>query len=177
MGRPMLSKSLIQFFVDGWSCVPSLSFTWDQTMVEIMQIMVTSFKRSHACTATLSAPSPAAGDHRPTPLLETSGHSRASLGQSLVGSLLLFSGPWYAQGSVCAIQESVSQSCISSGGSKVGLMVTSSKRGLTLLHKTSVQFSRSVMSNSLRPHESQHTRPPCPSSTPGVHSDSRPLSQ
>ena len=33
------------------------------------------------------------------------------------------------------------------------------------------------MSNSLRPHESQHTRPPCPSPTPGVHSDSRPSSQ
>ena len=38
---------------------------------------------------------------------------------------------------------------------------------------SSVQFSRSVVSNSLRPHESQHTRPPCPSPTPGVHSDSR----
>ena len=33
------------------------------------------------------------------------------------------------------------------------------------------------MSNSLRPHESQHARPPCPSPTPGVHSDSRPSSQ
>ena len=33
------------------------------------------------------------------------------------------------------------------------------------------------MSDSLRPHESQHTRPPCPSPTPGVHSDSRPSSQ
>ena len=33
------------------------------------------------------------------------------------------------------------------------------------------------MSDSLWPHESQHTRPPCPSPTPGVHSDSRPLSQ
>ena len=41
----------------------------------------------------------------------------------------------------------------------------------------SVQFSRSVMSNSLRPHESQHARPPCPSPSPGVHSNSRPLSQ
>ena len=41
----------------------------------------------------------------------------------------------------------------------------------------SVQFSCSVVSDSLRPHESQHARPPCPSSTPGVHSDSRPLSQ
>ena len=42
---------------------------------------------------------------------------------------------------------------------------------------SSVQFSRSVMSDSLRPHESQHARPPCPSPTPGVRSDSRPLSQ
>ena len=42
---------------------------------------------------------------------------------------------------------------------------------------SSVQFSGSVMSDSLRPHESQHTRPPCPSPTPGVHSDSRPSSQ
>ena len=41
----------------------------------------------------------------------------------------------------------------------------------------SVQFSCSVVSDSLRPHELQHTRPPCPSPTPGVHSDSRPLSQ
>ena len=37
----------------------------------------------------------------------------------------------------------------------------------------SVQFSLSVMSDFLRPHESQHARPPCPSPSPGVHSDSR----
>ena len=42
--------------------------------------------------------------------------------------------------------------------------------------KSSVQFSRSVVSDSMRPHESQHTRPPCPSPTPGVHSNSRPSS-
>ena len=36
----------------------------------------------------------------------------------------------------------------------------------------SVQFSRSVVSDSLRPHESQHARPPCPSPTPGAHSNS-----
>ena len=41
----------------------------------------------------------------------------------------------------------------------------------------SVHFSRSVVSDSLRPHESQHARPPCPSQTPGVHPDSRPSSQ
>ena len=39
------------------------------------------------------------------------------------------------------------------------------------------QISRSVVSDSLRPHELQHTRPPCPSPTPGVHSDSHPSSQ
>ena len=40
-----------------------------------------------------------------------------------------------------------------------------------------LQFSSSVVSDSLRPHESQHARPPCPSPTPAVHSDSRPSSQ
>ena len=39
------------------------------------------------------------------------------------------------------------------------------------------QISHSVVSDSLRPHESQHARPPCPSATPRVHSDSRPSSQ
>ena len=42
---------------------------------------------------------------------------------------------------------------------------------------SSVQFSRSVVSNFLGPHESQHPRPPCPSPTPRVHSNSCPLSQ
>ena len=45
-----------------------------------------------------------------------------------------------------------------------------------LLKIFSVQFSRSVVSDSLWPHESQNARPPCPSPTPGVHSDSRPSS-
>ena len=39
------------------------------------------------------------------------------------------------------------------------------------------QISRSVVSDSLRPHELQHARPSCPSPTPGVHWDSRPLSR
>ena len=42
---------------------------------------------------------------------------------------------------------------------------------------SSVQFSHSVVSDSLRPHESQHARPPCSSPTPRVHSDSHPSSQ
>ena len=43
--------------------------------------------------------------------------------------------------------------------------------------KPTVQFSHSVMSDSLRPHELQHARPPCPSPTPGVDPNSCPLSQ
>ena len=53
-------------------------------------------------------------------------------------------------------------------------------RDITLSTKvrlvSSVQISHSVVSDSLQPHESQHTRLPCPSSTPGVHSDPRPSS-
>ena len=43
-----------------------------------------------------------------------------------------------------------------------------------LIHLMTVQFSHSVVSDSLRPHESQHARPPCPSPTPGVYSNSCP---
>ena len=124
----MLIKSLTQFSVDGWSCVPSLLLTWGPTMVEVVKIMVTSLKRSHTCPATLSAPNPAAGHHRPMPLLETLRHSQASPGQSLVGLLIFSPGAWCTQGPVCALQESISQFCVSSASSMVGLMVTSSKR-------------------------------------------------
>ena len=63
-------------------------------MVELMEIIVTYFKRSHAGTAILSAPNPAAGHRRHTPPPETPGHSWASLCQSLVGSPLLAPGSW-----------------------------------------------------------------------------------
>ena len=46
-----------------------------------------------------------------------------------------------------------------------------------LIFPHSVQFSRTVVSDSLRPHESQHARPPCPSPTPGIYPSSCPLSQ
>ena len=51
-------------------------------------------------------------------------------------------------------------------------------RKIFVLHETSsVQFSCSVVSDSLQPHELQHPRPPCPSPTPGVYSNSCPLSR
>ena len=46
-----------------------------------------------------------------------------------------------------------------------------------VLRFNSVQFSRSVVSNSLRPYGLQHTRPPCPSPAPGIYSNSSPSSQ
>ena len=74
----MLSKSLIQFSVDGWSCVPSLLLTQGQTMVEVMKIMAAFFKRSLARTAMLSAPNPA--DPRlHQRLLDTHRHIRVSV--------------------------------------------------------------------------------------------------
>ena len=45
-----------------------------------------------------------------------------------------------------------------------------------IIRRSSIQFSCSVVSNSLRPHESQHARPPCPSPTPRVHPNSCPSS-
>ena len=56
-------------------------------------------------------------------------------------------------------------------------MTTGKTIALTSDQFSSVQFSRSVMSDSLRPHESQHARPPCLSPTPRVHSNSCPSSQ
>ena len=92
MGGAMLSKSLIQFSVDRQGCVPSLLFELRPKYSRGNEDNATSFKRSHACTAALSAPRPSAVHHQPMPLLETPGHSRASLGQSLVGTLLLSPG-------------------------------------------------------------------------------------
>ena len=48
--------------------------------------------------------------------------------------------------------------------------------GLNVSQFSSVQFSHSVVSDSLRPHEPQHARPPCPSPTPRVHTNPCPLS-
>ena len=99
----MLSKSLIQFSVEVRAVFLPCCLTWGQTMVEVMKIIATSFRRSHAGTATLSAPSPAAGHCWPTPPPETAGLPWESPGQSLVGSLLLSPGSWCTQGFVCAL--------------------------------------------------------------------------
>ena len=80
------------------------------------------------CPAACRAPDPAAGHHQLMLPPETPGHLQASLGQSLVQSLLLSPESWCTQGFVYGLQESASQSFVSSGGSIVGLMETSPKR-------------------------------------------------
>ena len=104
----MFSKSLIQFSVDGQGSVSSLLFDLrpncgggNEDNGDLLQ----KVPCRHYCT---QCPQPAAGHHQPMPLLETPGHSQASLSQSLVGSLLLSPGSWCMQGSVCALQQSVS---------------------------------------------------------------------
>ena len=96
-------------------------------MMEVMKIMVTSFQMSHAGAAAHNAPNPAAGQPQPTPLPETPGHSWESLGQCLVGSLLLLFVP---------SKSLFPQSCVSSGASMVGLMATSSKRAYAIPRST-----------------------------------------
>ena len=59
----------------------------------------------------------------------------------------------------------------------VGESIMCGESSITMYAFSSVQFSRSVVSDSLPLHESQHTRPPCPSPTPRVHSNSRPSSR
>ena len=61
--------------------------------------MVTSLKRSQACTATVHAPNPAAGHHGPTPSPETPGHPQANPDSLLWGHCSFLLGPG-AQGSV-----------------------------------------------------------------------------
>ena len=65
---------------------------------------------------------------RPPLTHASTGDSWTLMGQSLVGSLLLSPQSWCTQGSVCALQDSVSQSCVSSGSCMMGLMATSSKK-------------------------------------------------
>ena len=101
-------------------------------MVEVMKITATSFKRFHAGTAAFSASELVEGRHRPTPPPETPGHSRASLGRFLVGSLPLSPSPGVHRVLFVPSKSLFLQSCVSSSGFMVGLMATSSKRAYAI---------------------------------------------
>ena len=123
----MLSKSLIQFSANRWGCVPFQVFSWGQTMVEVMKITATSFRRSHALV-----PQPAAATVDPClcrRLLDTHGQIWVNL---LRGRCSFLLGP-VAYKLLCVPSKSLfPQSCVSSGGSMVALMVTYSKRSYAI---------------------------------------------
>ena len=98
--------------------------TWGQTMVEVMKVMVTSFKRSHAA---LSAPNPAAGLFQR--LLDTHGHVWVSLFWGHCSFLL---GPVVHRVLFVPSKSLFPQSCVISGSSMVQLMATSSKRAYSI---------------------------------------------
>ena len=96
-------------------------------MVEVMKTMGTSFKRSHAHTATFSVPNPAAGHRWPRPLPEL----LALTGKSprlMWGHCSFLLGPGVHRVLFVPSKSLFPQSCVISGSSMVGLMVTSSKR-------------------------------------------------
>ena len=106
---------------------PPCCLTWGQTMVEVMTIMLTSFKMSYACTATLSAPDPAARHCQPTPPPETPRHSQGVWVSLLWGHCSFLLGPGVHKVLFVLPKNLFPQSCVSSGGSVVGLIATSSK--------------------------------------------------
>ena len=104
----MLHKSLVQFSVNGWGCVPLLLFDLRPNYGGGNEQNGDLLHKVPCTLSALSAPNSAAGHSRPMPLPETPRHSWASLGQPLVGSLLLSPRSWCTEGFVCALQEFVS---------------------------------------------------------------------
>ena len=104
---------------------PPCCLTWVQIMVELMKIIVSSFKRSHALphsvppTLQQATANPCLSQR----FLDTTG----KFGSVSCGVTAPFSWSWCTQGLVCVLQQ-FPQSCVSSGSSMMGLMVTSSMR-------------------------------------------------
>ena len=96
----MLSKSLIQFSVDGRGCVPSLFFVLRPNYVGGNEDNSDLLQKAPCTDCHTQCPQPSSRPPQPMPLPETPGHSQASLGWSLVGSVLLSPGFWYSQGSL-----------------------------------------------------------------------------
>ena len=76
----------------GWAVFPPHCLAWGQTVVGLLVVMVTSFKKTYAHTVLFSGSDPTAGHCQPMLLPETPGPSHASLVQSLMGTLLLSPG-------------------------------------------------------------------------------------
>ena len=127
----MLGKSLIQFSVDEWGCVPSLLFGLRQTMVEVMKIMMTFKGPIHAL---LHSVPPTQQQVTTNPrfrqrFLDTHGHVWVSF---LWGHCSFLLDPGVHKVLFVPSESRFPQSCGNSGGSMVGLMATSSKRAYAI---------------------------------------------
>ena len=130
----------------GRAVFPPCYLTWGQSMMEVMKIMATSFKRSHACTAALNAADPVAGHHWPTPcwrLLDTQGQVWVSLLWDHCSFLL---GPSAHKVLFVPSKSLFPQSYVSSGSSMVELMAISYKNSSNLwYYQLNIRGSQSMM--------------------------------
>ena len=99
----MLNKSLIQFSVDGWGCVPSLLFDLRPNYDGGNEDNGDLLQKGPMHPLLHSVPPPTAGHRRPMPLPETPGHSRVNLDQPLMGSLLLSPGACCEQAFIVSV--------------------------------------------------------------------------
>ena len=131
MSGAMLSKSLIQLFVEGWGCVPSLLFDLRPNYGGGNEDNGDLLQKVPCTHCYIQCPQPCS---RP-PLTQASARTPGTHGQvspTHVGPLLLSPGSWCAQGSVCALQESVSPVLCKFWQLYGGLMATSSKRAYAI---------------------------------------------
>ena len=112
------------------------SLTWGQTIVEVMKIMVTSFKRSHSCTAALNALNPDSGHYQSRSPLDTRRQVWVIL---FWGHWSFFLGPGAHKVFFVPSKGLFPQFCVSSGSSMVGLMVISSKRAYAIPKSAAVR--------------------------------------
>ena len=118
MGRAMLSKSLIQFSVEGQGCVPSLLFDLRPNYGEGNEDNGNLLQKVSTRHATLSAPNPATGHpHLCQRLLDTNGQVWVNL---LWGHCSFLLGPGMHKVLFVPFQSLFPQSCVSSGSSMVG---------------------------------------------------------
>ena len=106
------------------------------SMVELMKILATSFKRSHACTVLLNPPDPAAGHHQPCLCWRLLDAHRQVWVSLLWGQCSFLLGPDAHKILFVSSRSLFLRSCVSSGGFMVGLMAPSSKRAYAMPRST-----------------------------------------
>ena len=136
----MLSKSLIQFSADGGDYVPSLLFDMSPKYGGGKEDNSNLLQKAPCRHYYTQCPQPAAGHVRSTSPPDTPGHTRASLGQSLVGlPLQVPSVLVHTSFCLCPLRVCFPSPFLSSGGSMVELMATSSKRAYAISSSTATR--------------------------------------